>query len=175
MNTTWQPYQKTLNLTDIPAGNNTYLFGTMTPGVGAQGSIDPFDDDHVLERIRGRCAHALDFGSVTNEDRYWPVVMAGLKVPAEFVDGLSIGRSTTLDVWNTEKGEDYFFWCSGLCNPQDTTNGDNLANEMIDNKAKRRFNSGDAIAWLLGVANPTNITTIDINVAMNFRLLWKLR
>jgi len=155
----------------IPASTPTggRLNGVLSeiePGIGVAAALKPFDADHTLERIRGSMAHnALGQESSSVVD-WFPFTVAAIRVP----NGLSIDP---YDILDNSKGDDFAFRMDAVCNGGTTAAVPNWHD--VDSKAKRKFEVGDKLAWLWGLIAPGMDTReVNIEFAMNLRLLWKL-
>lgn len=165
-NTVWQSLTHQARLTvDASAVNDTIngvLFETV-PSVGG----DTFEDEHILERIRGAMCHNGDQGSGFN-NTWFPFSLAMVKVPA----GLTIQNSDAWSLFDNSKADDYIFRVDHVCDASLNNAAPNW--HLVDSKAKRKFAVGDRIVCLWSVIAPTT-TEFVIDVAVNMRVLWKLR
>jgi len=124
----------------------------------------------VLERIRGSCAHVGDAGVIPQgQTTIFPVEMAACRVPAAVSRALD--SDDLPDIIANLDGDDYFLFQSMICDVT-STNLSSGTLDVIDNKAKRRFELGDGILWLLRVLNPLTVD-LDLDFRLNVRILWK--
>jgi len=139
------------------------------PGVGMPGSERAFDAPHVLERMRGDCFHEANTTSLN--PAVLAVQMAALRIPSEFANTMEdeTDQASIIDITNNLSGDDYLWYHSSFC-------GDKAEAPTVipvDNKARRKFDVGDVLAFLYRVSNPTSADA-TFNLGLNFRLLWKL-
>jgi len=171
-NLTWQPAYINTRLV-IPAGTaGSKVSGVFTytePGVVAKdGTVDPFDDTHILERIRGAAAHDASGIAQGNVNAWFPLILAAAKIPK----GLDV-PSDGLDLFASEEIEDVAFRLDTVCNAGNSTRAIPTWGDL-DSKAKRRLEVGDRLAWLWTLLRPT-AATFNVDVSMNMRILWKLK
>jgi len=171
-NLTWQPAYVMTRLV-IPAGTAgatmNGVFAYTSPGtVAKDGTIDAFDDTHVLERIRGAVAHDANGIASTNTNEWFAMILAAAKIPK----GLDV-PSDGLDLFASEEIEDVAFRLDTVCNAGNAQNAVPTWHPL-DSKAKRRLEVGDRLAWLWSLIRPT-ASTFNVDICMNMRLLWKLK
>lgn len=169
-NTTWQPkdfYKSVQNIADND-WHNVYL-GSLTPGIQSNdgSTVDPFDNQHVLERARGVFLHT---GTGVSSDSVINLYVAAFKVPHIFAS--KITDADMPDLRAAEDGEDYPLFVSCVCGTGRTEPTQNL--DMIDSKAKRRFDPGDALCFSMTYKKYLGPSTTDLTVSLNLRILWKL-
>jgi len=171
-NVVWQRAADAFTI-DVPPGTpegwlTGFYSNNITPGIGLHDDhIDEFDDQHVLERVRGHVLHNAHGESI---DLSLPISFAMLKVPIEFTVN---SNANTMD---TQKGDDYFLFQNGLCGLGDARPTTNV--DLIDNKAKRRFDPGDVIKILWSLFLPRAVAVnqdIKVEIGFNLSFLWKLR
>lgn len=168
-NTVWQPWRYHAELT-LPANtnvNNKFL-GAIYPGVvESDTSVDSFDDAHILERIRGAVLHNAN-GGVGDS-----VVLLNtgiFVVPKVLADKLT--DTDMPNLFHSDDGEDYPLYQSHICGTQGGAPSSNI--DQIDNKAKRRLSPGDILAVTISWQRVDGSGTVKIQLALNFRILWKL-
>lgn len=169
-NTIWQSMNHSSILT-IPAGaEGSVVSGVLEhnqPGTGVGDDFRAFDDQHVLERIRGTMCHNAGGQESTTVTDWFSFSLGGIKVPT----GMSADE---LNLFDNLDADDYFFRMDAVCN---AGTRDAMPNwHEVDSKSKRRFEVGDKIAWLWSLIRPGMDTrSMTIDLAFNFRVLWKLR
>lgn len=176
--TTWQSMNWVEEITgNASTSGPVVLKSTKLVYPGVQGSPRvgegdrAFDQPLVLERMRGMMTHDLPTSSNTVPEIV-PVNVAALRVPAEVALGVSGNEIPNLA--NNLEGDDYFFYHASLCGDQVSTQA---STEMVDNKAKRRFEVGDAILFLLNLTYPqlaSGSFQIKLAFGLNLRILWKI-
>jgi len=165
-NYVWQPMPFTFGKV-IPSGTigsvHSDTLTTFTPGIGDDGH---FQDDHVLERVRGSMAHNGIIGVVPTEETLWfPFTLAALKIPTGF-------SPQDLDLFDNTQGDDFVVRMDAVCNIGRT---DAIPNwHALDSKAKRKFSVGDTLSWIFSLVRPTD-SSFTVDIAVNARVLWKLR
>lgn len=171
-NVVWQPVQR-IETIAVPAGavGTVYskaIFDT-TPGIVENdlATIDQFDDQHVLERIRGAMSHNGDDRVTQASNQWFPFSVAALKIPKGF------SSSDPLNLFSSADIEDLAFRMDAVCNANQTTQATPNWHE-VDSKAKRKFEIGDKLAWLVSLIRPRT-DTFNVFFTVNLRILWKLR
>jgi len=163
---TWQSFARTGNYS-VPSNQNVRFFlGTTFPGIDKEnGNNVPFDAPHVLERIRGTVTHA---GQLANG--VFTLDLAAMRLPKAAADLLDEQTDATKlpDPTMNSEGDDYLFYHSLICG----TVVDRNTHE-VDNKAKRKFDVGDALVWIMR-ANNSRSQNGALQFGLNVRLLWKL-
>lgn len=168
----WVPYSR---VDDFTLTSNTYCredWPAFKPGMtsGTSGDTEHFDQDVILERIRGTIVHN-GTGGVTN-DNLFPFWSALLIAPANLLDKAS--GDELPDLRYNEDGDNYPFFDSSVCDV-----GSSSANvptaHVIDSKAKRRINVGDALKFFFGAMAPSFSGSAKIQLALNVRLLFRLK
>jgi len=172
-NVTWQRMRVDENIsTLIQASVTVQKAAEFPPGVGTSTSYRAFDDQVVLQRIRGTWSWIAD-PAATDDDAIIQVVLFAFKVPAEVAQ--DIGDDDLPNPWDTNEGEDYFFYETGT-RAGVSANPFYYPEKMIDNRSKRRFDVGDRLV-LCWAAHASGATTSVSNVGMscNLSLLWRKR
>lgn len=143
-----------------------------TPGLGApftDEDVQQFDDQVVLERIRGSMCH--NGGGANNLGQTWfPFSLAGIKIPQGF------STPSDVNLFDNREGEDFFLRHDAVCNAGSTAATPNW--HELDSKAKRRFDVGDGIAFLFSLIRPAIMgspTSFAVDLAFNLRFLWRLK
>ena len=171
-NTVWQPYIQTWDQQNIPSKSFQHkLIDVVYPGIAKTGRTedDYFEDQHVLERIRGTCLHNVDSGG-GQTGQLVAVNMALFKVPAQLTESLS--DADMPDLFKSGDGEDYPLFMSMICGVGADEPTSNL--DVVDNKSKRKLDVGDAFALCLSYYNASTSTSLDLRIMLNLRFLWKL-
>lgn len=165
-NTVWQPQTYAEEIANLPSktGQNRFLF-TLTPGVSTGNIVDPFDDQHVLERIRGTFFH--DVKGSTGYGGAVLLNLAAFKVPAAV--SKSISNADMPNLFESGAGEDFPLFYNCVCGTLIT---DNVS--LIEGKSKRRFDPGDVLVFCISYYNSDTATTLDMSIGLNLRILWKL-
>jgi len=169
-NMVWQPMFHSEIIT-IPerTPTNTVVKGTFftaNPGVGEADTFTKFDDTHTLERIRGSMAHNAQGQESSTVTDWFPFTVAAIKVPS----GMTIDA---INLFDSTEADDFFFRMDAVCNAGTSAAIPNWHD--VDSKSKRRFEVGDAIAWLWSAIAPaTDTRAATIEFSMNLRVLWKL-
>lgn len=172
----WQPFtqSKELQVTGGVTEGTSYsgLLQEQIPGTGKSTSFERFNNDHTLQRIRGAMSHnALSAPAPTGKTTWFPFSVAAIKVP----EGLTISADG-LDLFDTEQANDFIYRMDAVCNAGTTSTVATPNWHEIDSKRKSSFKVGDALAWLWSFVSPFTISsTFQIDVALNSRLLWKLK
>jgi len=166
-NYVWQPYTYRAQLAVTAGGedsNYSVAIGNLIPGIGES---DPFDDDHVLERIRGSMAHnGSTRGGVAGANQWFPLSFGGVRVPKGLTEN-------AIDLFDPETADDFLWRYDTVCNA--VTNVAAVPNwHAVDSKAKRKFSVGDKVIWLVSLQRPRT-TAFTVDIVMNLRLLWKLK
>ena len=171
-NTVWQPYRVHKVIDNLVSQTETTFFmGTVTPSVvELDGSVDPFDNQHTLERIRGQAAHVVEGSNSTSSDIV-AVNLAAFRIPAEVADNVRTNAEMP-NLWRSGAGENYPFFMSCLCGTNAVELTDNVEN--VDSKAKRRFDPGDILVISGSYFNNGTNTTLDLHLSLNLRFLWSL-
>jgi len=178
-NLVWQTYHnaKAIDLTTTVANDaiNGQLFQTdLHPGIGdsrSSATLDAFQDDHTLERIRGQLIHRAT-GYTGNSAQAFPFVMCAVRVPVGF--SIQTDETNAPNLFNnSEIGNLDLVWIHhGIC---DAAGGASPTIHDADSKAKRKFETGDTIKWFYSLVAPFVDSSWKIHVAVNFRFLWKLK
>ena len=168
-NYTWQPMwlRHNENVTVNAGAQVDFSMGTFKPGVGDAGDpqqIDPFDNDHVIERVRGAMAHVGRATLNPSGSLWFPFSLAFLRIPAGFT-------GQPINLFNSADGEDFVLRHDVVCRASNAEAVPNWHN--LDSKAKRKFETGDEIMVLGSLISPTN-TDFTLEICLNFRMLWKL-
>lgn len=167
-NTVWQPFKITHTKANIPQGYSSSYIGTLYPGVlNRAGTLDPFEDQHTLQRIRGQIFHQASSTNTTYGE-VMPVNVAMFKVPAA-VGASGLTDADMPNLFQSGSGEDFPFYMACLC-------GDSVETrtEVVDNRAKRRMDPGDSFVFSASYDSSGQGTQVDITISINFRLLWSL-
>jgi len=167
-NVTWQPVQFKNVITvaagavgDVVNGN----LGETRPGVGVGNLHKPFNDDHTLERIRGCVSHNGSQLVRSDGDAWFPFTLALLKIPNGF------DLPDDFNLFDSDEGDDFPLRLDVVCNANQTVYPNY---HDVDGKAKRRFEAGDAFAWLWSLVRPVT-GAFTVSVAVNTRFLWRLK
>ena len=173
-NTIWQPYETRIK-TGALADNSTGFFdlGTIVPGVqsDADSAVQPFDNEVIMERVRGHCGHRGESTGATQPSKpslICPVIV-GVKLPAHLNKSLSL--EDLGDPYYNLDGEDFPIYMSHVC---DVDHDPQPEIDPVDIKAKRKFDVGDVLRLYGRYFNGTGQTT-SLELALNLRFLWKLR
>lgn len=169
-NTTWQPWAAYQAYSDVDATPKSKLFGLLEPSIETtkpDGSVDYdyFDNQHMLERIRGICVHQ---GPSSGNDELVFVNIAAAKVPRLIATKLADADMPNL--FHSGDGEDFPFFMSCSCGQ---IGPDRNWNE-VDVKSKRKFDPGDALIFSVTYYSPTAPVTRPLHISLNLRLLWRL-
>ena len=167
MNMTWQPFylRHDENVTANAGEQVDFVLGGLTPGVGrSDGSKDEFENDHVLERIRGAMTHVGRASLNPSGSLWFPFSLAFLRIPAGFT-------GNAIDLFDNSKGDDFVMRHDTVCRASNSEAVPNWHN--LDSKAKRRFSVGDKILVIGSLISPTN-TDFTLEICFNVRMLWKL-
>lgn len=179
MNTEWQPICAKYGV-QIAAGTlDTVVNGILNPpglvndsgwlpGIGypQHSGVDTFDDQHILERIRGSMCHNGIIGVQPTEETLWfPFSIAAIRIP----NGMAVSE---LNLFDNSDADDFFFRMDAVCN---ISRSDAIPNwHEVDSKSKRRFEVGDKFAMLYSLLRPTD-SAFTLDVTFNLRFLWRLR
>jgi len=145
------------------------LLLTVQPGTGIQADFEPFDTDHTIERIVGSMSHNGDgVTASTTQTRWFPFTIAARKLPVSSV------QDGNIDLYDSKKGDDHFFRMDTVCNAQQSNPSTPNWHE-VNSKSKRTFDVGDKMEWLWSIVSPFTDTNWSIDVAINLRILWKLK
>lgn len=174
MNTVWQPAYISKDEMNIAAQTEKSIYlGTVLPGVydpnANPAAIDPFDNQHTLQRLRGVCLHEV-YGN-SGQDSLVHVNTAAFKVPVA-VAGHITSDADMPNLFQSGDGEDYPYFMSHVCGTGRSSPTSNV--DAIDNKAKRRFDPGDALVFSASYYNSSTETTLDLYIGLNLRFLWSL-
>ena len=167
-NYTWQSVAGVITKDNLPVGDSPIILQEFRAGVNISATeFDTFDDVHTLERIRGHVIHEIT--GVTN-DRYWPINTALFVIPAEI--GGSLQDEDMPNLFFNGDGDDYPLFQSAFCDASTQTSVEIF--HPVDQKARRRVETGSRLVLSATIRNPSNVTTADAILAFNLRLLWKL-
>ena len=170
----WQPVTFTENYrVNTPTANvvDNRNLKVFKPGLNMASDpiadVDAFENDHTLERVVGSMAHngsGLQTSNTT--DAWFPLTIAALRVPVGFT-------AQSIDLFDPSDGDDFIFRMDAVCNASATAAQPNWHN--VNSKAKRRFNAGDAVQFLMSFIPNFTDTSWNLEVAFNLRFLWKLK
>ena len=174
-NYVWQAFQLRHEISLSGSGYLSANLGQVIPGIpvakadGTGYDMDPFDYEITLKRMRGHVIHQGS-GSTSGDDKNIPINIAMFKVPAAFKNAIE-----TPDLFAVEdEGDDYPLFYSHFCNPSPTNALE--AAHVIDSKAQRKFEPGDAMRFAASLwRNSTFSTNSKIETLINVRVLWELR
>jgi len=171
----WQPFTQSKEIQVPSVTDGTRYSGVLqelVPGTGLSTTFERFNNDHTLQRVRGSMSHnATSRPAPTGKTTWFPFSVAAIKIP----EGLTI-PAEGLDLFNTEEANDFIFRMDAVCNAGTTADIATPNWHEVDSKRKSSFKIGDAIAWLWSFVAPFDLSsTFQIDVAMNTRLLWRLK
>jgi len=172
-NVTWQRMRVDENISTLAQSTVTVQKAAeFAPGVGASGGYRAFDDQVVLQRIRGTWSWIAD-PATTDDDHVLQVVMFAFKVPAEVAQ--DIGDDDLPNPWDTNEGEDYFFYETGS-RAGVSANPFYFPTLQIDNRSKRRFDVGDRVVlcWAAHASGGASSVS-NVGMSCNLSLLWRKR
>lgn len=167
-NLVWQAWEHYTTVNDIATGVTHHVLDTLVPGIDTDGTIDGFDHQVTMERIRGVCAHEAS----SNENAFLPFSMAIFAVPAEV--GKDLASEDMPNLFENGDGDDYPFMHNSLCDLSSSSFVPNI--HTVDVKAKRRYDVGTRLIMSTSMNNYSdNIPNApDLQIAWNLRVLWKL-
>ena len=171
-NLVWQPVQLRGDW-DLTSDNvaNTVL-GTVTPGRTQHGNgqaynSNAFNEDCILERIRGTIHHEGS-GLSSATSNVIPVAFAAVKIPS------GLGADNDIDLFSTTDGDDFPFYVSHVCDVSDGSTS-TLNEHAVDSKAKRKFHVGDVLKFFgSAVCKAFTNGSPKIEFCINLRILWRL-
>ena len=125
-----------------------------------------FANDHVLERIVGAMAHNGD-GNTVAGNKWFPLTIGALRIPVGMTQ-------EAINLFDNTQGDDYFFRMDAVCNA--ASDEDSIPNwHLINSKSKRKFSVGDTISFLASWIPNVTDSSVDVDIAINLRILWKLK
>jgi hypothetical protein len=119
-------------------------------------------------RVVGAMAHNGGAGAATNDNTWFPFTLSAVKVPA----GMT---ATAINLFSGQAVSDLdqLFRMDTVCDA--ASNTDAIPNwHMIDRKAKRKFEVGDKISWIVSLIRPL-ASAFHVDFSMNLRFLWQLK
>ena len=171
-NLIWQPVQLKGNWGMKSNTVSNTVLGTVTPGrttkaTGQAYNSTPFDEDAILERIRGTIHHEGS-GALSGSHNIIPVTFAAVKIPA------GLGGDNDIDLFATSDGDDFPLYVSHVCDVG-TGTSTTLNEHNVDSKAKRKFHVGDVLKFFASALMDTfSGTGPKIEFCINLRILWRL-
>jgi len=172
-NVTWQRFRLDENISSLAQTEITVQkVGQFAPGVGATPDYRAFDDQVVLQRIRGTWSWIAD-PATTDDDHILQVIFFAFKVPAEVAE--DIADEDLPNPWNTNEGEDYFLYETGT-RAGVTATPMYFTDKEIDNRSKRRFDVGDKLVFCWAAhASGGSTAVANCGMSANFSALWRKR
>ena len=154
-------------------GVHNFYLEEFHPGVTPEGGGNPenFENEHVLERVRGSLVHDIIGAESPSNDDVVQFVMAAFILPVEF--GGTLADADMPNLFSNGDGDDYPLYEMGYCRPY----GAGVAiQHPVDSKAKRRLHVGSRVVTCCStiVNKAINTGSPKIQLAWNLRWLWKL-
>ena len=170
-NTVWQPtriFKQETGINDSNVRNRLLL--NLTPGVqqdSTSATIEEFDSQHVLERVRGDFLHVAEGA---NAGAILHVCMAAFVVPRQV--GKNLADADMPNLFASGDGEDYPIFINCVCGDGPTEPSTNI--HMLDGKSKRRLDPGSNLVFSASFQRVDGNVSVTLNLALNLRILWKL-